>query len=37
MSLIGLRLAFENNEKLRLAENLEFPISKMPVIAILKK
>jgi len=36
MSLIGLRLAFENNEKLRLAENLEFRIAKMPVIAILK-
>ena len=36
MSLIGLRLAFENNEKLRLAENLEVRIAKMPVIAILK-
>ncbi len=36
MSLIGLRLAFENNEKLRLAENFEFRIAKLPVIAILK-
>ncbi|MGA2261230.1 MAG: nucleotidyl transferase AbiEii/AbiGii toxin family protein [Acidobacteriota bacterium] len=36
MSLIGLRLAFENNEKLQLAENLEFRIATMPVIAVLK-
>lgn len=36
MSLVGLRLAFENNETLQLAENLEFRIARMPVIAILK-
>jgi len=36
MSLVGLRLAFENNETLQLAQNLEFRIARMPVIAILK-
>jgi len=36
MSLIGLRLAFENNKKLQLAKNFQFRIARIPVIAVLK-
>jgi predicted nucleotidyltransferase len=36
MSLFGLRLAFENNEQIRIAADLRLQVARVPVVALLK-
>ena len=36
MSLVGLRLAFENNESFPIGDDLELRVAKIPVVAVLK-
>jgi len=36
MSLLGLRLAFENNERIQIAKNLFLRVARIPIVAALK-